>query len=189
MTTIIATPPAVEPVTIEEARLHLRISGTDEDALVARLISAARSHVEQVTKRSLITQGWRTYLDDWPEGRVVRLPTGPVQSVEAITIFDADGMPMSLGSDDFTLDGAGSPPRLKVKPAVGGAGQPINGIEIDFTAGYGDTAASVPKPLIQAILLLVGHWYEHREAGADIVTASFPFGFDALLTGYRTPRL
>lgn len=186
MTSIITTPPAVEPVTVADARLHLRVTHPDEDALIARLIAAARTHVEQATRRALITQGRRLYLDGWPPGRVVRLPASPVQRIDAVTVYDADGMPVALDPAAYRLEGTASPARLKVHA---GAPAAANGIEIDFTAGYGDEAASVPAPLAQAVLLLVGHWYEFREAGSELEAASIPLGFDALTAAYRTPRL
>ncbi|MXN65708.1 hypothetical protein GR183_12405 [Stappia sp. GBMRC 2046] len=189
MTFIITTPPAVEPVTLDDARAQVRVTSTQEDDLLTRLIETARQHVERTIRRALITQGWRLYLDDWPPGRVVRLPVTPVQSITSVTMFDADGMPLVLNLGDYDLDGISAPARLKVMAGVGASSRMLNGIEIDFTAGYGDAAANVPAPLRQAILLLVAHWYEHREAGIDAATASIPFGFDALIAGYRVPRL
>ncbi|MBA5776362.1 phage head-tail connector protein [Stappia sp. F7233] len=186
MTSIITTPPAIEPVTIADARLHLRVTHTDEDALISRLIEAARAHVEQATRRALITQGWRLYLDAWPPGRIIRLPVSPVQRIDAVTVYDADGMPVALDPGAYTLDGASSPARVRVHA---GAPAAANGVEIDFIAGYGDEAGSVPAALVQAILLLVGQWYEFREAGSELATAGIPFGFDALTAGYRAPRL
>lgn len=189
MTFIITTPPAVEPVTLDDARAQVRVTAMQEDALLTRLVEAARQHVERAIRRALITQSWRLYLDDWPPGRVVRLPATPVQEVASITVFDADGMPVELDPADYEVDGQGTPARLKVKAGVGGSSKALNGIEIDFTAGYGDAGEDVPAALRQAILLLVAHWYEHREAGIDAATASIPFGFDALVAGYRVPRL
>ncbi|NRG19395.1 phage head-tail connector protein [Rhizobiales bacterium] len=189
MTFIITTPPAVEPVTLDDARAQVRVASVQEDELLTRLIGAARQHVERTIRRALITQGWRLYLDDWPPGRVVRLPVTPVQAVTSVTVFDAEGMPVALDAADYDLDGISAPARLKVKAGAGASSRSLNGIEIELTAGYGDAGEDVPAPLRQAILLLVAHWFEHREAGIDAATASIPFGFDALVAGYRVPRL
>jgi uncharacterized phiE125 gp8 family phage protein len=64
------------------------------------------------------------------------------------------------------------------------------GIEIAFTAGYGNVASAVPAPLRQALLLLVAHWYEHREPvhiGGAVVAV--PDTIASLLAPYRMVRL
>ncbi|MBB98429.1 MAG: hypothetical protein CML67_02650 [Rhodobacteraceae bacterium] len=189
MTAIVTTPPALEPVTLEEARAHLRVSGTEEDPLISRLIMAARQHLERVARRALLTQGWRLYLDAWPPGRIIRLPVGPVQSVDSITVYDGDGLPMPLAAADHRLDGQAEPPRLRVAAAAPAAISGFNGIEVEFTAGYGADADAVPQPLRQAILVLVAHWFDGRAAGFDLATAGVPAGWSALLAPYRMLRL
>lgn len=78
MTTILISRPVGEPVPLAEAKVFLRIDHAEEDALVESLITAARQHVESVTGRALLTQGWRTVLDAWPAKRVVRIPAVPL---------------------------------------------------------------------------------------------------------------
>ncbi|WP_428700365.1 head-tail connector protein [Stappia sp.] len=189
MTAIVTTPPASEPVTLEEARAQLRLTGEAEDGLLGRLIAAARAQVERATRRALVTQGWRLYLDAWPPGRVVRLPVAPVATVETVTVYDGDGVPVALDPQVYRLDGAAEPPRLKVAAGAPAGMTGFNGIEIDFIAGYGGDAAAVPQPLRHAVLLLVAHWFEHREAMADPGALGTPPGVAALLASYRTLRL
>ncbi|ADZ71351.1 head-tail connector protein [Polymorphum gilvum] len=185
MTAVLTNPPAVEPVTVEDMRAHLRLAHEAEDALLAELIAAARSQVERETRRALIAQGWRAYFDAWPAGRIVRLPVAPVIAVAAVTVYGTDGLPADLDPVDWRLDG----PAARLRVAAGAGGDAANGIEIDFTAGYGAAPADVPAPLRQAIRLLAAHWYEHREAGSDLALASVPHGLDRLLSVYRVPRL
>ena len=189
MTATMTTPPALEPVTLEDARAHLRVTVTDEDTLLTRLIAAARRQVEQVTQRALITQTWRLYLDVWPPGRIVRLPIAPVQQVDAVTVYNVDGIPVSIDPSGFALDSIGSPPRLKVALGATPPGRTLNGIEIDFTAGYGSLAGDVPRPLVQAILMLVAQWFEYRVMDGDTTAAPTPSGFQALVAPYRSLRL
>ncbi|MCA1300710.1 head-tail connector protein [Stappia indica] len=189
MTAIVTTPPAAEPVSVEEARQHLRLTSTAEDGLIARLIRAARAHVESVTRRALITQGWRYYLDDWPPGRVIYLPVAPVASVESVLVFAGDGAPVAVEETALRLDGASGAPRLKVAAGAPGPLDGFNGIEVDFTAGYGADASAVPPVLVQAVLLLTAHWFEHRELGVETAMAAVPAGLDALLGRYRSLRL
>ena len=102
MTALVTSPPALEPVTLAEARAHLRVTATAEDALIERLVAAARAEVERLTRRALIRQGWRLYLDGWPPGRAVRFPVAPVVSVESLTVYDDDGMPVLLPVGAYT---------------------------------------------------------------------------------------
>ena len=73
MTAALITPPALEPVSLADAKAHLRLDTDDDDQLVTAAIVAARVHVEALTRRLLIEQGWRVYLDRWPRKRIVTL--------------------------------------------------------------------------------------------------------------------
>ena len=93
MTVLLITPPAIEPVTLDEAKAHMRLSGTDDDTYVAALITAARIQVETAIRRVLIDQTWRIYRDDWPASGLVELPVGPVRSIAEIVVYDAPALP------------------------------------------------------------------------------------------------
>lgn len=189
MTSVLIAPPASEPVTVADMRAHLRLPGNAEDVLLADLVAAARHHIEQETRRALISQGWRHYLDLWPEGRVVALPVAPVLSVETVTTYDLDGNPHVMDPADYVVDLGTCPARLRVRVGGGLPSAQLLGVEIDFTAGYGTHASDVPAPLCQAIRLLAAHWFEHREAGIEIACASLPHGLDRLLSVNRVVRL
>ncbi len=68
-----------------------------------------------------------------------------------------------IAASQNLVDVVSLPPRLVRRGALPAPGQAAAGIEIDITAGYGDAAADVPAPIRQALLLLVAHWYEHRD--------------------------
>jgi uncharacterized phiE125 gp8 family phage protein len=192
MALVLTSGPAVEPVTLAEAKAHLRIDGTAEDTLIASLIITSRLHIEAALGLALITQAWSYFIDAWPLGAELTLPLRPVDSVVAVKLYAADETVSIVPADTYLLDGAGSPPRLVRKASLvwPKPGRVANGIEIAFVAGFGDTAADVPAPLRQAILLLVAHWHEHREPiaiGAPGVPVP-PMVAD-LLQPYRRIRL
>ncbi|AXS39961.1 head-tail connector protein [Breoghania sp. L-A4] len=184
MASILISPPAAEPLTLEEAKLFLRLDSSDEDALVSALIAAARGHVEAATGRALIHQGWRVFRDGWPSRRIVRLPRAPLASVDAVTVYDADGAAELLDAALYSADGATAPARLVVSDEAPEPGLSVNGVAIDITAGYGASAADVPQPLRLAVRRLVAHWYERRETEGSI-----PPNVAALLAPYRIVSL
>lgn len=189
MTSIRLADPATEPVSVEEMRAHLRLNGSEEDASLLGFLNAARSHIEQSTRRALISQSWRLYLDAWPVGRIVRLPVSPVQSVDQVTVYDLDGNASQLDPSDWQLDRSAQPERVKISLGAGLPASQMMAAEVDFTAGYGAATADVPEDFRQAVRLLAAHWFEHREAGSELAVASLPQGLDRLLSTARVPLL
>ncbi len=188
MTAYLLAGPAEEPVSLAEAKAFLKVDDTAEDGLITTLIGAARLHVEGVTGKALLAQSWRIVLDDWPDGGVVKLPVAPLVSVTAISAVDDHG-----GSHDIALAQFLSEPDRLIVPRVV-VGMPVlqarQGLEIDYVAGFGTEPQDVPADLRQAVLGLVAHWHEHRDA--VIVAGSgavVPSGFDRALAPYRRVRL
>jgi uncharacterized phiE125 gp8 family phage protein len=187
------TPPTDEPLTLEEVKLHLRLDETDvtEDALLNDLILAAREAVEARINRALMTQTIQLVLDGWPcEG--IELPRPPLQSLTSITYTDYLGTAAIVPAASYFLDDENSPARVQL--AYGQTWPQVSlrssgAIVVEFVAGYGDESTDVPQSLLQAMLLLVGHWYETREAVSDTKSVAgqqeVPFAVTALLAPYR----
>lgn len=168
MALILITPPDVEPVTLAEAKTALRVDGTVDDLLISTYIAVARDYVERTArpKLALITQTWRFIADEWPDGDTVELRPYPLQVVGSIKYTDDSGVERTFSSSNYLVDTASEPGRIRLK---GTASWPsttlrdLNGLAIEFDAGFGDAGSDVPEMLRQAILLLVAHWYENRE--------------------------
>jgi uncharacterized phiE125 gp8 family phage protein len=183
--------PADEPVSVDEAKAHLRVDGTAEDTLIASLILASRLHIETALGLALITQNWRLYLDRWPAEKDFELPIRPLQSIDAVRVLPEVGMATVIDPANYLADTVSTPPRF-VRTAVvwKHPGKPANGIEIDLTVGFGALASEVPGPLRQALLLLVAHWYENREpitVGAPETVIPQPVS--DLVEAYRVKRI
>jgi uncharacterized phiE125 gp8 family phage protein len=187
MTAALITGPVLEPVSLADVKAHLRVDGDDDDLLLQAAIVSARYHVETLTRRFLIEQTWRVYLDAWPRKRIVRLPVAPLISVDAVTVYDVNGDPQTVDPDDYEVDTVAVPGRVILAAAAPApTARAVNGIEIDVTAGYGPSSVDVPAALRQAVLMLVTHWYEHRGAvGHDLAVLVAPLGFEALVAPYR----
>jgi uncharacterized phiE125 gp8 family phage protein len=191
MSSILLTAPAVEPVALADAKAYLRVAIDDDDAVIAALIAAARSHIEAQTRRALITQTWRLIRDCWPpDGRIAVAPV-PLRSVVAARIYDAGGTTHAIDANVFIADKAAVPAILSIVPGtLTEPGRAAAGIEIDVEVGYGSAPADVPESLRQALLLLVTHWYENRGLIATGQTvAVLPMAIAALIAPYRVLSL
>jgi uncharacterized phiE125 gp8 family phage protein len=165
------SPPAVEPLTLDDAKLHLRVTSTVDDALITSLIGTARQICENFTGLALIERDYSLYLDAWPEGEVL-LPRPPLVSVALINIFDVDGNAVSFDAANYTVSTAGVPGRILLSNGVflPQPGRTADGIEIQFRAGYGSTGADIPPPLVQGMKQLLADLYENR-GDADALRA------------------
>lgn len=168
------TGPAAEPLTLAEAKAHLRVDHDDEDAVITALIAAARARVEAYGGLRLITQTVRLTLDAFPVGgRPIWLPVWPVQSVDSVGYTESDGTAATLAPARWQLVRSGKPARLapaylEVWPI---ARLWYDSVTVEMTAGFGDAAADLPADLVSAVKLVLGTLYEHREdvlAGATV---------------------
>lgn len=185
--------PALEPVSLADAKAYARVDSIDDDALITTLITAARSELERNLGRALITQTWTYNLDVWPQGFAVPLPVAPVQAVNQVRVYALDDSFAVLPLTSYLLDGLGSPPRLIRRGTLAWPVplRPANGIAMDFTCGHGSQPTDVPAALRIAVLLLVAHWYDRREL-ADTSGgqgAGFPEMVRDLIAPYRVRRL
>lgn len=214
--------PESEPVSVADAKTFMRIADTDQDSIIAILISAAREYAENLTGRALAQRDFALVLDShpyytdtiqsqlayppsyyslprysttlWNYSQMIKLPYSPVKAVKSMRYIDSTGVAVTLNQDaDFILDRISEPARIFPQ-----AGQfwPAdlyvpNAVEIVFTAGYDPNPAAaadvhtvggqnppnppnqqpdstvvlaVPQSVRVLILMLVAHWYEHREA-------------------------
>jgi uncharacterized phiE125 gp8 family phage protein len=200
--------PVAEPVTLAEAKQHLVVGHADDDALIARLVSAAREQTETEAQRRWMPQTltvsfarfpWRCgsglYADplgEWPNtAPVILLPTDPVSAVNAVRYYDAAGTLQALTADTHYLAWlAHSPP--VVYPAPGRswpetqAGR-LGAVEVEFVAGYA-SAGAVPSAAKVAILEAVALWYEHRGDSEDPSKMGLPLVAVRLLRSLSTGR-
>lgn len=169
----LVTPPEVEPVTLEQAKAHLRLDGDADDDYVSALITAARERVELFLRRALITRTFEYTLDGFPPSpariyttSVIDLPKPPLQSIESIRYIDTAGNVRTLAPEDYQADTSSNEiGRVALAwnrfwPITRSS---INSVVIEFTAGYGDAAADVPQAIKQGILIEVSNLYENRE--------------------------
>jgi uncharacterized phiE125 gp8 family phage protein len=180
--------PGVSPVSLAEVKDHLRVTGTAEDGYIASLINAASSLIdgEGLLGRAVIAQKW-AQSQQYPTGRVY-LKMTPVLELNAVKYWNSSGVLITDTVGNYRLIANGE--WAYVEPVAGqswpsDAFDRPDAVRIEFTAGYGEDASSVPADLRHAYLLLIGHWYQHREAASDAKAETLPLGFDMLISAHR----
>lgn len=189
--------PARLPVSLNEVRLHLRLddSRSEEEAYLYSLIRTAATHAEEYTGRALIHRGYELQLDAFPGPRCpIELPKPPLSGVDSVSYTDANGVLQVMSAADYLVDAPHSPSAGHgcVRLAYGKSWPSARGgpgdVVLAFTAGYGPAPGDVPESLRHAMLLMIGHWYTHREAVVTgAVATSLPLSAIALLNLLRVP--
>jgi len=176
----LVTAPLAFPVSLQEAKDHCRALHDDEDALIEGLIGAATQHVEKQTGRAIAPQTWQLTLDGF--GSEITLPLSPLRSVASVVYTDPAGASQTASASLYTVDTASEPGRVVLKKDAEWpeTADVVGAVRITYEAGY----TTVPAPIKHAILLLIGHWFAHREAVGDTATV-LPMAVDALLVNYR----
>ena len=183
------TAPAVEPVSSAEAKLHCRIDTSADDTLITMLITTARRTVEADSGRAMITQTWELVLDAFPTKTSIKLPLPPLQSITHIKYYTnaTPSVEATFASTNYLVsvdDPYGGLIVLKDSASWPSITDPLEkgAVRIRFICGYG-LAVAVPETYKQAMLLLIGHWYENREAIAitGAVPKDIPLAYESLI--------
>jgi uncharacterized phiE125 gp8 family phage protein len=176
----VTTAPTEEAVSLEEAKLHLRVDDDSEDPLILSLVTAAREYVEAATSRRLVTTALRIEVPYFCSQ--MWLPGSPLIAVQSVKYL-LDGSLSTLASTNYDvvtnkepglvqISDDGTWPTTDISPIA---------VQINYTAGYGG-ASSVPQAAKAAIKLLVGHWYSQREAvNVGNIVAEVPFTTQQLI--------
>lgn len=156
---------SVFPVTLPEAKLHCRVDGSAEDALLNDLIATANEVIGEDTGLVLGVETWALTLTD--AHGVVHLPKAPVSELVSVEA-GGDELP---GFSLTMVDG---------DAAFVAGPWPEGEVVVTFKAG-----GAVPLALKRAMLLLVAYWYEHREGASDTQVREIPYAVESLVARHR----
>ena len=191
MARTLVTGPKLEPVTLEEIKDHIRISTTvsaTEDTLLLSFIEVARGYCEKYQGRAYLDQTWDLVFDDWPNGNIIDIPLPPLQTVSYVYYYGTGGTANTMTASTYIVDSNSEPGRVSL-----GYGEvwpsetlrPINGVKVRFICGEGSVASAVSSGVKEAIKLIVGDLYEHREDTDIKALLEVPYGVKALLNFER----
>lgn len=181
-------PPAAEPLTVEQAKLHLRETLDDDpdDDEIAELIAAARELCERRIDRTLISTPWTLALDTFPTAIMLEMP--PIIEVQSLQYIDEDGVTRTLDPQDYQVDTHRKPGWIVPAPDVvwptTQRGR-INAVTVNYTAGHGATAADVPTPLVRWIKLALTEMYINRSRSGTKPQLPHDFADGILRAGYQ----
>lgn len=188
----ITTDPTVEPISVSEAKSYLRLDGTDHDAELEALITAARQYAEEQTGRAFITRTITLKMDNFLYTPLY-LPQAPIQSVTSVTYYDTAGTSQTWSSSEYTVDTSSNPGRLQ--PAFGYSWpdtyDELNAITIVYLAGYGDAATDVPDIYRLLVKMLVSHFFEDRDMATSPPMHLLPLSIRSIISNnrvYEMPR-
>ncbi len=189
------TPPDGDglPVSINEAKEHLRVDGADEDTFITSCIGAATSRTEQECRRAFLRQQWTAYIKDFSAGGTpVELPRPNLLTGEGnpflLEYRDTEGA--WHAHTDYLIQEFREPALLWLTEApadVDAARSPEDAVwRATYWSGYGVTSKDIPQPIRHAILLLTAHFFENRElVQAGRIISEIPKSLDWILTPYR----
>jgi len=153
----IIIPPAVEPITLDEAKQHLRVTGNDDDIILISMIKQAREFCENFQNKKYITQTLEMVLDSFPNNNYICFEScSPVQGVGNIKYYDTNGQEYIFDAGNYIVDTDSFVNRIvlgycKLWPTI--ALQTVNAVRIRFTAGFGDKPENVPETVKWAMIL------------------------------------
>jgi uncharacterized phiE125 gp8 family phage protein len=197
MKPLVIDPVEVEPIELEEARVHLRIEAFGsplehpDDNYVTALITASRMWCEEYLERALSTQTLQIAFDKFTAK--IALPGAPIQSIEEITYLDTSGARQTVDPEIYELDMHRNQVTLLYGEVWPTALEYTNSVQIEYVAGYtigvSPDLFPFPLPIKQAMLLIIGNLYENRQqdllANTRLSLNSLPMGVYTLLQPYR----
>lgn len=169
MIPIVTVPPTIEPLTLEEVKLHCRVDYDDDDQLLTSLISAARRRAENYMGRALITQTLQ-WAFDWSEVKAdwIFLPTPNVQSVSSLQYYNSNEVLTTESDSTYRAVNTSDSQNKCFLELTSGSVWPSTSTRafpflLTYVCGFGADAASIPEDIKVGMLMEIGTWYENRE--------------------------
>ena len=174
-------PTATDVVSLSSAKDHLRVSTSEDDALITALITAAQDLVQKYTGTFLQRTSGPFYSDYFID--FMDLHAGPLLTVSSVKYTNTSDASITVSSNDYQVDGKGYPARLRMTTIPTDVKDVLNAVEVATVSGY-DTDDR-PQALVSAMLLIIGHLYENRQDVTRFKQFEIPMASKYLMEPYR----
>lgn len=183
------TAPTFDPISLDQLKrnLHIDLDNHDQDEYLQEIINSVIENVQSNIGRQIARATYTAYLDDFP-AEDLKITLGPVAAISSVKYYNSSNVLTTMNSSKYLLDNVDYTGRLRFIETYTVYGDRLNGVEIEFTNGWADTA-SVPKDLRDALILLASDRYLNPENamlnfGASIKQSAA----EGLLRNYRVQR-
>ena len=184
MTPTLVTGPVVNPVSLNEAKQHIRVDFSDDDAVIDGCIRAATSHLDGyagILGRAIMAQTWSVALAFFPPA--IRIPLGDLMSVESVKYFDPDGVEQTVDPATYYVGKDARGPYIVLKDGETWPDTAVryDAVTVTWIAGYGSEPIDVPDAVRHAIKMLAAHFYDERGSVViGTIVEELPLGVRAL---------
>ena len=182
----VVTAATENPITLTEAKTHLKVDTTADDTFITNLIKSATSSAQEYTNRFFIQTTIQQVGDKWED--ISNLFKSPVLSVTNIKYVDPDGTLQTLNTDIYFLDDVNKPARIGLKPnqSYPEIINRLNAVQVNYIVGLAAGPDEVDEGIRQALLLTIGNWYQNRQAVVTgTIATELPMNAKFLLDQYK----
>ena len=182
----VVTPATSNPITLTEAKTHLKVDTTADDTFITNLIKSATSSAQESTNRFFIQTTIQQVGDKWED--ISNLFKSPVLSVTNIKYVSTDGILTTLNSSVYFLDDVNKPARIGLKPnqSYPEIIDRLNAVQVNYVVGLAAGPDEVDEGIRQALLLTIGNWYQNRQAVVTgTIATELPMNAKFLLDQYK----
>ena len=182
----VVTPATSNPITLTEAKTHLKVDTTADDTFITNLIKSATSSAQEYTNRFFIATTIQQVGDKWED--ISNLFKSPVASVTNIKYVNPSGSLQTLSTDVYFVDDVNKPARIGLKPnqSFPEIINRLNAVQVNYVVGLAAGADEVDEGIRQALLLTIGNWYQNRQAVVTgTIATELPMNAKFLLDQYK----
>ena len=147
------------PYPLDKVKEFLRVTGTDQDGVISRMITAAADIIEHNTWFVFGSRSYVGYFDCFPPESIFH--KYPVSAVSSVQYYDSSNVQQTLSTSDYWYDLTSDHARIYFENAPNVYDDRYDAVQVNFTAGYANWY-DYPDDYVQLLLLTVSDLYDNR---------------------------